>query len=474
MLRFFRRGWLMFRNSWRVLWSGWLIFWRSAVYEGKFLRHNLWDFTMLFWLPLITIGLIWWIFSRPYISDIPIAVIDESHSPVSQTLVNYLETSPDLTVSQHYNNIHDAYNAITSQQVYGVVVIPKDFASKVNSGKPASVVLKVNAQYGTHSGIVQRGVSAAAGTLSAGIEIKRMVKQGVSQRQATISYSPIAMRQIGLFNAGTDYQQFLATTVLPALLHILAMIVGATTVGRELRDHSLAVWYRCATLGRAYPDFEAIKHLPPHIKFKPVSKRFNYVYVSEFDVPTESKLLANITFVEEINSTASVTKAKFLPLVMALNGKLILGLLPYTLWGAVVLALAVKSHPTSLASVIVVYILFLLLMMMSLWMGAIFCLLTYSLRIGLSMTGFISAPSYAFAGITYPLIAMSDGARRWANALPLTPYLKVQIAQLQMLAPPALAIPYIYGFIIAVVCCMLVTVLLTKRALLNPHKWGAR
>ncbi len=475
--------------------SLWLTFWRSAIYEVRFLRHNRWDFTMLFWLPCATIFLVWWIFSRPFITDLPIAVIDESHSPVSQMLIHYLETSPDLTVRQQYNNQHDAYNAILAQQVYGVVIIPKDFATNINSATVAPVILKVNAQYGTHSGIVQRGVQSAVGTISAGIEIKRMVKQGVSPTQAGISYAPISINRVSLFNAGTNYQQFLASTVLPALLHILAMIIGATTIGREIRDHSLGIWYQCATTDIPPPDFEAKKHLPPHAKFKPTSRHFEDVYVSDFDQYGLSKLsvsqsdnatrnmvtnknMSDETFnkiaINDQSKEASTIKATFLSLVMALNGKLIWGLLPYTLWGAVVLILAVDSHAASLASILVVYVLFLLLMMISLWLGAIFSLLAYSLRIGLSITGFISAPAYAFAGITFPLVAMSDNAQRWANILPLTPYLKVQVAQLQMLAPPALAMPYIYGFIIGVAGCMLVTVFLCQRAFTNPLKWGVR
>lgn len=451
----------------------WLIFWRSAVYEAKFLHHNRWDFTMLFWLPFVTIFLIWWIFFRPFITNIPIAVIDNNHSPVSHLLVNYLEASPELTVSQQYSNPEDAYNAILTQQVYGVVIIPNNFSTKINSAQPAPVILKVNAQYGSHSGIVQKGVQTVVGTMSAGVEIKRMIKQGENAKQARMHYSPIAIHRVSLFNAGTNYQQFLASTVLPALLHILSMIIGATTLGRELRDHSLAIWYKCATTNRPYPDFESKKHLAPHAKFLTAS---NSAHSSNLNT---SNLLDPIEDNQSVISNTHVkaetkTKVKFLPLMLALNGKLIWGLLPYTLWGAVILVLAIQSHPTSMVSWLVVYILFLLLMMMSLWLGAIFSLSAYSLRMGLSTTGFISAPSYAFAGVTFPLLAMSNGAQTWANMLPLTPYLKVQIAQLQMSAPPIMAIPYIFGFILAVFACMLVTMLMCKRAFVNPHKWGAR
>src|SRR5699024_9023510 len=127
----------------------------------------------------------------------------------------------------------------------------------ISSSKPAPIVLQVNAQYGTHSGIIQTSVQSVIGTLSAGIEIQRLVKKGMAPSQAAIAYSPIGIQRISLFNAATDYQQFLASTVIPALLHILAMVIGATTIGRELRDKKIGIWYDFINSGQ--PDLTTIK-----------------------------------------------------------------------------------------------------------------------------------------------------------------------------------------------------------------------
>ena len=47
---------------------------------------------------------------------------------------------------------------------------------------------------------------------------------------------------MALFNVSTNYEQFLAATLVPALIHILAMTAGAWSVGRELREHTLGEW----------------------------------------------------------------------------------------------------------------------------------------------------------------------------------------------------------------------------------------
>lgn len=400
------------------------VFWRSADHERRFLLRHRWDFAVMFWLPLLTVFVVWWIFSRAYIVNIPIGIVDDNNAPIGNTLIRYLDASPELSVTSRYPTTQAAHDAILARKIYGVVVIPSDFDKRISQGSASPVVLQVNAQYGTHSGIIQKGVQSVVGTLSAGVEMQRLTKQGAAASQVMQLYSPIHVQRINLFNTGTDYQQFLASTVIPALLHILAMVIGATTIGREIRDKTLYQWLDAITQDR--------------------------------------RRLTN------------PDKTRIWTLIAALNGKFIWSMLAFTLWGAVALALAIDTHNASSGSWWLTFVAFLLLMMVSFWLGAIFTLNTYSLRMGLSTTGFVSAPSYAFAGVTYPYIAISDKAQYWSDMLPLTHYLKLHIAQLQMAAPVSASIGIVYGFILAVLGCMLLTVLLTRRALANPDKWGAR
>ena len=427
-------------------------FLRSAAYERRFLAKNHWDFSMVVWIPLATVLLIWWIFSQTQITDLPIGVIDQDNSAVANTAVRYLEASPTLTVRQLYYSQADAEAAILQRDIYAVVIIPEDFSRNILSSQPAPLTLQVNAQYGTHSGIIQAGVQAVASTLSAGVEIKRLVKQGVAPSQAMTAYAPISVQRISLFNAATNYQQFLASTVIPALLHILAMVIGATTIGRELRDKNIGRWYRFIDTGK------------PHLTLSKTLKTTS-------SLSTKQDSSNNKTS----SSSAKVPHSVSLSvLVFGLLGKYFWPILAYSLWSALILWLATSNQNINIMSLMAVYAGFLCLMVLSFWLGAIFTLNSFSLRMGLSTTGFISAPSYAFAGVTFPYIAISDSAQYWSNALPLTHYLKLHIAQLQMQAPIAISVPIVYGLALATIIAMLLTALLTKRALAHPERWGAR
>lgn len=423
---------------------------RSAAYERRFLVKNPWDLAMVFWIPLATVLLIWWIFSQIQITDLPIGVIDNDRGPVANTALRYLEANPNLTVKQLYHTPAAAKAAILQRDIYAVVIIPEDFSRNILLSKPAPIVLQVNAQYGTHSGIIQTSVQSVIGTLSAGVEMKRLVKQGMAPSQAAIAYSPISIQRISLFNAATDYQQFLASTVIPALLHILAMVIGATTIGRELRDKRIGRWYHFINGSHVYLTLPP-KDDQPNNDSQP--SPLDNVSASQNQAPEEVSIPV---------------------LVFGLLGKYFWPLLAYSIWSILALWLATPQQSIAISALMVTYISLVLLMMLSFWLGAIFTLGSFSLRMGLSATGFISAPSYAFAGVTFPYVAISKNAQHWSDVLPLTHYLKLHIAQLQMQAPVIISLPIVYGLTLATLVTLYLTALLSKRALAHPERWGAR
>ena len=418
-------------------------FWYSARREWDFLVQNRWDFSLMFWMPIVLIFLVWWIFSKGMAVGIPIAVIDNDHSAQSATIIRYIDATPEVAVVKSLHSAAAAQQAIETTDVMAVVEIPENFSTNLLAGKTSRLLLNVNAQYGTHSGMIQKAVQTAVTTFSAGAEMQRRVAIGEDVTLTKTSYAPIQSQSVALFNTANNYQQFLAVTVVPALLHILSMVIGASTVGRELVDKTLGEWYQSLTS----PKF-ASDHASNHAFIRP----------SNHSHPV----------------TLGHEKPKLSLIIAGLNGKLIWAMFAYTLWAAVALTLVMQIFPIRLASVAITYLIFLMFMMVSFWLGVIVTVGTFSYREGLSFTGFISAPSFAFSGVTFPFLAMSPAAQRWANALPLTHYLNLQTTQLQMGAPPSFAYSSFIGFFIAVMITLLLAALLTKKALLKPEKWGQR
>jgi ABC-2 type transport system permease protein len=153
-----------------------------------------------------------------------------------------LQATPGLEVRQHVLNRLEATDALQRMDVYGVVHIPPHLERDVKRGAGGAVTLLHNAQLATHSSLLQRDVRQVVGTLSAGIEMQARARRGEPAQALRTRIEPVRTQLVALFNVSTNYEQFLAAALVPALVHILAMTAGAWSVGRELRDRTLGDW----------------------------------------------------------------------------------------------------------------------------------------------------------------------------------------------------------------------------------------
>jgi ABC-2 type transport system permease protein len=336
-------------------WQAWAIGWRR---ERKLLRERPLDLAMLTWVPLLAMLLTWSLFAAGMPRGLPVAVLDADHSSLSRQLVRLLRASPGLTVVAMPADEATAQQLMRTGEVYAVVVVPEDLARSVKLH---------NAQFATHSGLIQRDVRTVLGTLSAGIELTVREKRGESVLGARAALEPMRTALVSVHNPGLDYEQFLATALVPTLLHIFAMVAGAWMVGRELRDGRIATLW--ALTQRAAP-----------------------------------ALLAKLA----------------LPLValVCIDALFFVGLSAGRGWAAAgPLWPVLGLHALMLALYVV--------------LGAFAALVSRSLRTALSAAGFITAPAFAYAGVAFPLMAMPLAARSWALALPITHVLAAQSDVLQ-------------------------------------------
>lgn len=381
--------------------------------EWARLCHNPWELAMVSWVPALAAALLWGIFSAGLPTQLPIGVLDQDHSALSRQLVRYLDATPGLRVAAQFADAAEMEAALRAGQVLAAVAVPRDLARDLKQGRVGHVALLDNAQFGTHSSLIQRDVRTVVGTVSAGIELSARNKRGQSPAAARASMEPVRANMVALFNTATDYERFLAVALVPALLHILAMTAGAWTVGRELRDRSLGQW-----LGAA----------------------------------------------PGLGATLSALLGKLLMNWLPLSAVALLALLWITLGRGWQPAGSLGWTLAALA----------LFMALSVAMGAFAAALTRSLRTALSATGFITAPAFAFGGIGFPLLAMPVAARAWAMVLPYTHYARVQTEQLLMGAPLRLSLATPLWMLLATALLLGTSAWLLQRAARQPDSWGGR
>ena len=198
-------------------------FFNSTRREVHRLGQSPWDLAMVTWVPVLAVVLVVWIFSSAIPRNLPVGVMDEDHSALSRQLVRMLNASPGMQVVDEFDSESSVQLALREVRVYGMINIPRDFERDIKRGIKAEVILRHNAQFATHSSLLQRDVRTVVGTLAAGIEMSARNKRGESAQQAKVSFNPIQIQSIALFNGSGNYEKYMTAAAIPAILHILAI-----------------------------------------------------------------------------------------------------------------------------------------------------------------------------------------------------------------------------------------------------------
>ena len=174
-------------------------------------------------------------YSREIVREIPVAVVDMNHSSYSRQLIRMLDATETVSVVQNLSGLQEARREFYNGSINGIMLIPQDFDKKILRGEQTSVSAYCDATYFLIYRQVFKGISMATGTLSAGIEIRRLTGKGMSEQAAMLSRDPVPIISYPLFNPAGGY----ATYVMPGVLLVIlqqTLIMGIGLLGGTARE----------------------------------------------------------------------------------------------------------------------------------------------------------------------------------------------------------------------------------------------
>ena len=90
-------------------------------------------------VPLVYPLLYSWIYNNEVVHEVPVAVVDLSHSQQSRQFIRMCDASPDVRVAYYAEDLDDAQSLVSRQVVKGIYLIPEDFATRLNRMEQATV-----------------------------------------------------------------------------------------------------------------------------------------------------------------------------------------------------------------------------------------------------------------------------------------------------------------------------------------------
>jgi len=177
-------------------------------------------------------------YGKEVVRELPVAVVDLDHSALSRQYSRMVDASEQIVVSCKPASLKDAEQLFYEGKVKGVILIPSTFEKDILNAKQTNVTVYSDASFFLLYKQVYTGASFANGTFAAGVEVKRMLAEGKSMKQAVDQQEPVKVDVYNLYNPSGGYASF----VMPGVILIVmqqTLLIGIGVLGGTIREKNI-------------------------------------------------------------------------------------------------------------------------------------------------------------------------------------------------------------------------------------------
>lgn len=325
---------------------------------GRFLKNKT-LLSVFFLAPIIYAVLLACVYREGKVTEIPVIVVDEDHTPMSAQIIEMLQDNEGLQVKKQVFELTDIKSEMIRSSAAAVIVIPDRFEADILQTRYPEIQIFCNTSNILTANFASKSIQQSLGTFAVGAEVKALQKRGMSYSQAMTKYEPFKQNYQKVFNETGNYFTFMWPAMLAVVLQqviLLAMAVSFSTEFEEKTFHSELMSGRRFATGAIL-----IKNIPVWLFSTGIIGLF-YLFHTLFRAPIPHQVI----------HFAIITG--FFVVAVTLLGTAVSMLVPNALKATQILMI-------------------------------------------------IASPSFIMGGYTWPMEAMPQGIQFFASIIPLTPFL---------------------------------------------------
>ncbi|MCH5307359.1 MAG: ABC transporter permease [Prevotella sp.] len=166
-------------------------------------------------VPLVYPLLYSWIYNNETVHEVPVVVVDNSHSYMSRDFIRRCDAAPDIKIAYYASDMDEAKTLVSRQLAQAIYFVPSDFQTRLNRMEQSTVsvycdmsmMLAYKAAYQTAMLVSQE--------MNSEIQIK--LSGHYTKREEQIQAKPLESEGLGIFNPSGGY----GSGVLPAVLMLI-------------------------------------------------------------------------------------------------------------------------------------------------------------------------------------------------------------------------------------------------------------
>ena len=181
-----------------------------------------------------------WAYSNEVVHDVPVAVVDLSHSHQSRQFIRQFDATPDAKVAYYCTSLNEARALVGKQVVHGVLYFPPDFQTRSLRMEQSHVGVYCDMSLMLTYKAIYQAAQAVASNMNAKTQIA--LSGNYTDRENEISTQPLAFEEVPIFNPTGGYGSFLIPGVLILIIQqtlLLGIGLAAGTARESNRYQDL-------------------------------------------------------------------------------------------------------------------------------------------------------------------------------------------------------------------------------------------
>ncbi len=192
---------------------------------------------LIFAVPLLYPMLYSFIYYPEVVSDLPIAVVDLSHSTDSRQFIRNLDASPDLMVATNSISMAQAISMFKNREVRGIVQIPETFSKDIAMNRQTTISAYADMEFFLYYKALMTGVNFVALETGNQIQINNLMNAGLTGRQAEITAEPFKMVDNPLSNQAGGFASYGIPAALILIIQQTLIIAIGILAGTARERH---------------------------------------------------------------------------------------------------------------------------------------------------------------------------------------------------------------------------------------------
>lgn len=186
-------------------------------------------------VPLVYPLLYSWIYNNETVHDVPVVVVDDSHSSLSRQFIRMCDASPDVRIAYYAQGMDEAKSLVSRQLVKGIYYFPPEFETNVYRMQQS--VVGVYCDMGLMLAYKALYSTAQLVSMEMNSEIQTKISGKYTAREEVIQARPLDYADVPMFSPAGGYGSFILPGVLILILQ-QTLVLGIGLSAGTARDEN--------------------------------------------------------------------------------------------------------------------------------------------------------------------------------------------------------------------------------------------